>query len=85
MAKKPKVLIYQPVDDTGASHKKMEEAGAEVKLGVRTSWEKGQANVRGQTIEFMLDADTIVACGVANRATTITKKSILNAPDLRMV
>ncbi len=85
MAKKPKVLIYQPVDDTGASHKKLEEAGAEVKLGIRTSWEKGQANVRGQTLEYMLDPDTIVACGVANRATTITERSMLNAPDLRMV
>ena len=83
MAKKPKVFIYQPVDETGESHKKMESAGAEVKAAAR-AWGMGQANVRGSS-DLTLDPDTIVGVGVANRNIQLTRQTLAGAPDLRMI
>jgi phosphoglycerate dehydrogenase-like enzyme len=79
---KPKVQIYQPVDETGESHRKMEAAGAEVKVATR-AWAQ-QANVRGSN-EFILDADAVIGSGVANRQTRITRASLAAAPNLRMI
>ena len=79
---KPKVQIYQPVDETGESHKEMEAAGAEVKVAAR-AWAQ-QANVRGSN-EFILDNDAVIGCGVANRQTRITRASLAAAPNLRMI
>jgi phosphoglycerate dehydrogenase-like enzyme len=80
---KPKVLIYQPVDVSGDSHKTLEAAGAQVKVAAQ-AWESGQANKRGSA-EFLLDADTVIGVGVANRQTQITRKSLAAAPELRMI
>ena len=82
---KPKVFIYQPVDETGASHRKLESAGVEVKLG-RGAWETGQSNQRtaGQA-ELALDRDTVIGVGVANRQMQLTRKTLAGAPELRMI
>jgi D-3-phosphoglycerate dehydrogenase / 2-oxoglutarate reductase len=80
---KPKVTIYQPVDETGESQKKIEAAGAQVKTAA-AAWGMGQANVRGSS-ELTLDADTVVGVGVANRQIQVTRKTLAGAKDLRMI
>jgi len=80
---KPKVFIYQPVDESGESHKKIEAAGAEIKTGAR-AWGMGQANVRGST-ELTFDPDTVIGVGVANRNIQLTRKTLAAAPGLRMI
>lgn len=79
---KPKVQIYQPVDETGESHRKLEAAGAQVKAAA-AAW-GSQANVRG-TSELTLDPDTVIGVGVANRSVQLTKKTLAGAKDLRMI
>jgi D-3-phosphoglycerate dehydrogenase / 2-oxoglutarate reductase len=79
---KPKVQIYQPVDETGESHKKIEAAGAVVKAAA-AAW-ASQANVRGSS-ELTLDPDTVIGVGVANRSIQLTRKTLAGAKDLRMI
>ncbi|MBM3607031.1 MAG: dehydrogenase [Alphaproteobacteria bacterium] len=79
---KPKVHIYQPVDDTGESYRRMEAAGITVKTPVENYLDA--ANRREQ-LEVIFDPDTVAAAGVANRSKTITRKSLMSAPHLRLI
>lgn len=78
----PKVHIYQAVDESGESHKRLEDAGVEV-VADEGIWSE-RANQREQ-IEQMFAADTVAAAGVANRTVQITRKSLESAPELRAV
>ncbi len=80
---KPKVDVYQPVDETGESYRRMREAGIEIKMPGE-SW-MDAANRREAQIEMMFDPDTAVGVGVASRTRLITRKSLTSAPGLRMV
>lgn len=79
---KPKVDVYMPADETRKSYRRMEEAGAEVKLAAK-NW-MAQANGR-DVIEIGFDADTVIGVGVANRLRQVTRKSMESAPGLRMI
>ncbi len=79
---KPIVHIYQPVDQTGKSHERLEAAGARLIMPSGT-WDL-MANSRVSE-EAVLDPGTSVAAGVANRSIQITGASMDGAPDLRLV
>lgn len=79
---KPKVHIYQPVDDTGESYRRMEARGIDVLSPVETYLDA--ANRREQ-VEVMFDAPTVAAAGVSNRSKNVTRKSLESAPDLRLI
>ncbi len=82
MAAKPKVEIFQPVDEEGSSYDRLRQAGAELIIpdGV---WAQ-HANVRGTT-EADFHADAVIAAGVSSRTTLLTAKTLDGSPDLRMV
>ena len=79
---KPKVYIYTPLDESGESHKRIEEEGCELRLGEAT-WQ----NITGGDRDTMLemDADTTVLLGVAARRIPITREVMEGAPNLRVV
>lgn len=79
---KPKVHVYQPVDETGDSHRRMEEAGIELKITDR-GW-MDAAN-RRESVELEFDPDTVIGLGVSNRSKRVTRKSLESAPNLRMI
>ena len=79
---KPIVHIYQPVDTTGDSHKRLEAAGAQLVMPEGT-WDLW-ANVRVSE-DAVLDPGTSVAAGVANRSVQVTAATMDGAPDLRLV
>ena len=79
---KPKVHIYQPVDETGASYQRMREAGIDVKLE-DLAWM--DASNKRENVEVIFDPDTVVGVGVANRSKRITAKSLASAPNLRLI
>ena len=79
---KPIVHIYQPVDQIGKSHERLESAGAQLIMPEET-WDL-MANSRVSE-EAVLDPGTSVAAGVANRSIQITGVSMDGAPDLRLV
>ena len=79
---KPIVHIYQPVDQTGKSHERLEAAGAQLIMPDGT-WDL-MANSRTSE-EAVLDPGTSVAAGVANRSIQITGASMDGAPGLRLV
>ena len=79
---KPIVHIYQPVDQTGKSHERLEAAGAKLIMPSGT-WDL-MANSRVSE-EAVLDPGTSVAAGVANRSIQITAATMDGALDLRLV
>lgn len=79
---KPKVHIYQPVDDTGESYRRMEARGIHVATPVENYLDAAN---RRERLEVVFDKDTVIGVGVANRSKWITVKSYDSAPDLRMI
>jgi len=79
---KPKINIYQPVDETGESYARMRQSGIELQMP-EENWM--EAANRRENIEMIFDPDTVIGAGVANRSKRITRKSLESAPDLRMI
>ena len=78
---KPKVFIYTPVDNSGNSHKQLEDAGCELKLS-NISWHKLTGNM---DIVGDVEEDTAALLGVAVRKIPITREIMLKSPSLRVV
>jgi D-3-phosphoglycerate dehydrogenase len=79
---KPKVHIYNPVDETGESYRRMDEAGIEV---IRPDEVWAKAANRREVVEMVFAPDTSIGVGVANRSTQVTRKSLESAPNLRAI
>lgn len=79
---KPRVHVYQPVDDTGESYRRMEQRGIDV-LFPKESY-LDAANQREQ-VEVMFDENTVAGIGVSNRTKRITARSLASSPNLRMI
>lgn len=79
---KPKVHIFQPVDETGASHERLRSAGVDVKVP-EMHWSQ-MANLK-TTYDQEFDLDTVVGVGVASRTVMVPQKSLDMAPKLRML
>ena len=69
----PKVDIVVPVDESGASHERMQRAGINLKLP-GMSWME-MANIRHR-FDVVFDADTDAAGFVANKTMNITRASL---------
>jgi len=78
----PKVLVFAPADDSGESHKKLEDAGCELVLG-EASWH----NPKGDNEDRMCRmAEAAVALkGTSIRSTPISRRVIETSPGLRIV
>lgn len=79
---RPKVHIFQAVDETGESHARLRRAGVDLKVAEKP-WMQ-VANMRNP-IELELDADTVAAAGVANRLVQVPGRALEQARDLRLV
>ena len=79
---KPRIHIYQPVDDTGESYRRMRERGLDVIAPVENYLDAAN---RRDHVEVMFDKETVAAAGVANRTKSVTRKSLESAPDLRLI
>ena len=79
---KPKVYIYSPVDESGESHRQMEDAGCELKLG-DAYWSNFAAET--EDISEHLDDQTYALMSVANRNKPVTRDVLLAAKNLRIV
>jgi phosphoglycerate dehydrogenase-like enzyme len=78
----PKVFIFAPADPTGESHKRLEDAGCELKLG-KASWHTPQGDREDEIVTFAKDCDAM--CGTSIRSTPITRRIMEGADKLRIV
>jgi phosphoglycerate dehydrogenase-like enzyme len=78
----PKVDIAAPVDESGASYERMKRAGISLKVPAM-AW-MDMANIR-KRYDVAFDADTDAAACAANKSMSVTKKSLADAPNLRLV
>lgn len=79
---KPKVHIFQPVDETGASHERLRAAGIDLKVP-EMAWSQ-MANLK-TTYDQEFDLDTVIGVGVASRTVMVPQKSLDMAPKMRML
>jgi D-3-phosphoglycerate dehydrogenase len=79
---RPLVDIYTPLDQSGASHKRLRDAGCKVELG-DASWME-LSNLRGIR-ELTTSADSVALMGIAARALPVTAKVMSSAPGLRII
>jgi phosphoglycerate dehydrogenase-like enzyme len=79
---KPKVYIYTPVDQSGESHRRLVEAGCDLRIGEAT-WHNVAEGNENHPLDF--DADTAALLGVAARRIPITREVMEKAPSLRIV
>lgn len=77
-----KVLVFAPADDSGESHKKLEDAGCELVLG-EASWH----NPRGDNEDRMcrMAEGAVALKGTSIRSTPISRRVIETSPGLRIV
>lgn len=78
----PKVHVYQPVDETGESYRRLREAGVEVIMPDEVWMEAAN---RRESVELVFDPDTVIGVGVSNRSKRLTRRTLESAPDLRMI
>jgi phosphoglycerate dehydrogenase-like enzyme len=79
---KPKVHIFQSVDETGDYHERLRKAGVELKVPAQL-W-MHTANL-SQSVELELDPDTVAAAGVASKSVRITSRTLEGAKQLRLM
>src|SRR5690606_14634123 len=75
--RRPKVLIYRPVDEGGASHRALEQAGCDVRVA-----EPGAS--RAALVELARDADALLGATFPARG-RIDAEFFDRAPELRIV
>jgi D-3-phosphoglycerate dehydrogenase / 2-oxoglutarate reductase len=78
----PKVDVAAPVDESGASYERMKRAGINMKIPPQ-AW-MDMANIR-RRYDVVFDADSDAAACAANKSMTVTRKSLADAPNLRLV
>jgi len=79
---RPRVQIYQAVDDTGETCRRLEAAGAIVSQPGESYLD---ASNQRDVVEILFEPGTIAAAGVSNRTKRITRTSLASAPELRLV
>lgn len=79
---KPTVFIYTPVDESGESHRQLEEAGCAIKLGAGF-WKNFAAE--DQDISKELDSSIHALMSVANRRKPVTREALHAAENLRII
>ncbi len=79
---KPKVYIYTPIDQTGKSHKRILEAGCELRLSEATGHELDAGD---GDYQLTFDTNTSALLGVSDRRFPITREIMEKFPNLRLV
>jgi phosphoglycerate dehydrogenase-like enzyme len=77
-----RVLIFAPADQTGASHKKLEEHGCELVLG-KASWDTPQGHNEAEMAVLAKSCDALV--GTSIRSTPISRAIMKSSDRLRIV
>ncbi len=78
----PKIWIYNTVDASGASYKRLEQLGSQV------FWKQGQwdANIeRREPTPLLFDRETVAVAGIANRTDLLNDQTFDSAPELRII
>lgn len=79
---KAKAFIFAPADQTGESHKKLEDAGCELVMG-KASWDTPQGDTETQMARLAQGCDALL--GTSIRSTPITRKIMEGSDKLRIV
>jgi phosphoglycerate dehydrogenase-like enzyme len=77
-----KVLIFAPVADEGAAHRKLEENGCELLLG-KASWDTPQGNSEAEMIGMARGCDVLMGTSIRNAP--ISRKIMESSDRLRIV
>lgn len=77
-----KVFIFAPADETGESHRALEDAGCELVLG-KASWATPQGDSEDEMVAMAKGA--VALAGTSIRSSPITRRILEAAPDLRIV
>jgi phosphoglycerate dehydrogenase-like enzyme len=78
----PKVFIFAPADETGASHKKLEAAGCALSFG-QASWHTPKGDNEDAITAMAKGADALA--GTSIRSSPISRRVISASPNLRIV
>jgi len=78
----PRVFIFAPADESGATHKKLEAQGCELILG-SASWETAQGNNEPEMARMADGCDALV--GTSIRSAPITRRIMESSNRLRIV
>ena len=78
----PKVFIFAPADETGATHQRLEMAGCELTFG-DANWHTPQGNNEEEMVGLAHDAQALA--GTSIRSSPITRAIMQSSPDLRIV
>ena len=79
---KAKVFVFAPADPTGESHKMLETAGCELKMG-KANWDTPQGDSEQEMADLGAGSHALV--GTSIRSTPITQKIMQSSKDLRIV
>lgn len=79
---KAKVFVFAPADPTGESHKMLETAGCELKMG-KANWDTPQGDSEQEMADLGAGSHALV--GTSIRSTPITQKIMQRSKDLRIV
>ncbi|HTM07050.1 MAG TPA: NAD(P)-dependent oxidoreductase, partial [Verrucomicrobiae bacterium] len=79
---KAKVFVFAPADPTGESHKMLEAAGCDLKMG-KANWDTPQGDSEQEMAELGAGSHALV--GTSIRSTPITQKIMQSSKDLRIV
>jgi D-3-phosphoglycerate dehydrogenase / 2-oxoglutarate reductase len=78
----PKVFIFAPADESGETHRQLEEAGCELMLG-KASWETPLGDNEAEMAEMARGADALM--GTSIRSSPITRRIMQSSEQLRIV
>jgi len=77
-----KIFVFAPADQSGASHKTLEDQGCQLTLG-SASWATPQGNNEDEMVRAAADADALI--GTSIRSSPITRSIMLASDKLRVV
>jgi phosphoglycerate dehydrogenase-like enzyme len=78
----PKVFIFAPADESGETHRQMEQAGCELVLG-KASWETPLGDNEAEMAAMARGADALM--GTSIRSSPITRRIMQSSEQLRIV
>jgi phosphoglycerate dehydrogenase-like enzyme len=78
----PKVFIFAPADEDGASHRKLEAAGCQLSFG-QASWHTPKGDNEDAIVAMAKSADALA--GTSIRSSPISRRVISSSPNLRIV
>src|SRR5919199_4224087 len=78
----PKVFIFAPADESGETHRQLEDAGCQLVLG-KASWETPMGDNEAEMAEMARGANALM--GTSIRSSPITRRIMQSSEQLRIV